>query len=394
MIKRSLSNTASSRSHTTRKATHTIGAFITGDAELELLYGIIDQLKKSDVLDIRILAYSHFVRRNEYCKTLVQDTDLEVSIWPKHIYRILPQPWLNSIDALLLIEDPKCDMSKSWRNWIRNRYLQSIGLPTIFFQHGIIQSEINIIDSEPTSPVDFYSDLIFVFEDLGGNSHKFSKDSVKKINKSGFIKKAPITPLVPKYLDLLCKYEKKIIFAHDFSTNDYTNIEMSKYFAMVKEFALGYPNFAVIVRPHRGKEKKWHKTFDDALRQACPNVIFSNRRSGLLKGASMADLLSITDYLVTPPSTAILEALNMNIPIILTKTDLECFEILPIANDFESLETLINNINNYHEFFKAFRDRYGNLDDNIKRTCKIIESYVSSLPRKRNISVSTSTIKF
>ena len=356
----------------------TIGAFITGNSEFETFHGILDQLNQRGILDIRIFAYWHFLRHQPHCKEFFQNAGLQVNIWPKRIYKLFPKPWFNNFDALLVILDPNGATAKSPR-WYQ--YVRTINFPTIYIQHGVLQRGVNNPDNPLNPPLEFNSKLIFFFEELTDNRSMFSDDALTSIHRSGFIKKPHVTPEASKYAGILAKFQKKILFAHPFRTKDlYSSVEISNYFRMVKAFAMEHSETAIIIRPHRGRPKKWHAKFDTQLKQVCPNVFFANQRSGLLKGAMMDDLLAVTDVLVSAPSTAILDALYMNIPVAVTMNDSDYFKPLPEVNDFSSLHQYFSNPNAYQNSYDEFRRRFGNLDDNIEKTCEKIESYVLNLP--------------
>ena len=310
----------------------TLGAFITGNSEFEAFNGILDRLKQRGILDIQIFAYRHFLRHQPYCKEFFQKAGLQMNIWPKRIYKLFPKPWINNLDALLVITDPIRDTLKNPR---RSRYLHAINFPTIYLQHGVIQRGVNNPDNPAGPPLKFNSKLIFFFEELAENRSMFSDDTLTSIHRSGFIKKPHVTPEASKYADILANFQKKILFAHQFRTKDHnSSVEISNFFRMVKAFAMEHSETAIIIRPHRGRPKKWHAEFDTHLKQVCPNVFFANQRSGLLKGAMMDDLLAVTDVLVSTPSTAILDALYMDIPVAVTINDSEIFKPLPQVNDF------------------------------------------------------------
>ena len=356
----------------------TIGAFITGNSEFESYHDILDRLKQRGILDIRIFAYRHFLRHQPYCKEFFQKAGLQMNIWPKRIYKFFPKPWFNNLDALLVITDPIRDRAKNPR---RSRYLHAINFPTIYLQHGVIQRGVNYRDNPLDPPLEFNSKLIFFFEELTENRSMFSDETLTSIHRSGFIKKPHVTPEASKYANILAKFQKKILFAHQFRTKDLnSSVEISNYFRMVKAFAMEHSETAIIIRPHRGRPKKWHAKFDTQLKQECPNVFFANQRSGLLKGAMMDDLLAVTDVLVSTPSTAILDALYMNIPVAVTINDSEIFKPLPQVNDFRSLHQYFSNPNAHQNSYDEFRRRFGDLDDNIEKTCEKIESYVLSFP--------------
>ena len=206
----------------------TIGAFITGNSEFETYHSILKQLKQRGILGIRIFAYRHFFRHQPYCKEYFQKAGLQINIWPKRIYKLLPKPWFNNLDALLVITDPIRDTLKNPR---RSRYLHAINFPTIYLQHGVIQRGVNNRDNPLDPPFEFNSKLIFFFEELTENRSYFSDETLTSIHRSGFIKKPHVTPEASKYADILAKFQKKILFAHQFRTKGLnSSVEISNYF--------------------------------------------------------------------------------------------------------------------------------------------------------------------
>ena len=96
----------------------------------------------------------------------------------------------------------------------------------------------------------------------------------------------------------------------------------------------------------------------------------------------MDDLLAVTDVLVSTPSTAILDAFYMDIPVAVTINDSEVFQSLPQVNDINSLHQFFSNTNAHQNSYDEIRRRFGNVDDNIEKTCEKIESHVLSLPHR------------
>ena len=80
------------------------------------------------------------------------------------------------------------------------------------------------------------------------------------MQRTGIIKRFHITPEASKYADILAAFRKTILFTHEFRTKGrFTSTQMLEYFQMVKTFASENPNIALIIRPHRGRAKVWHK---------------------------------------------------------------------------------------------------------------------------------------
>ena len=355
-----------------------LGAFVTGDPEFQTFHGILERLNQRGYIELRVFTSSNFLRKRPYCKQFYNEANLLPVIRLSRLYKLITRPWIKGLDALLVIDDPTKDTVKNPRLC---KHLLAANLPTILFQHGVVQENITHKLSPLAEPVKLHSDLIFLFEELTNNRSIFSEHTISRICRSGFIKKLNFTPNSLRYAEILSEFDQRILFAHSFRSLDhYSNFEVSNYFQMVREFAIQHPKIAIILRPHRGKQKNSHKKFDNELRRMCSNVFLANQRSGLLRGALMNDLLAMSDILVTTPSTAILDAIYMNIPVAVTLNDSNKFMSLPQVNDFISLQRFLSNPNAFNNSYDEIRKHFGNLDDNIEKTCEKIEKFLSILP--------------
>ena len=357
----------------------TLGAYFTSPTEFETFHGILSRINQRSRLDVRILTYRKFLRSRPDCIEFVKNAGLDIDIRQKLLHRLIPMPWLKQVDALLVTGDPAWNKHKPLQHWIRTKYIRSSRLPTIYFQHGIVQLGINAKDNTLQIPIEFHSELIFFFEELAENCSMFSDASILRIHRSGFIKKLYVSQRASSIAEQFSKYQMNLLFAHSFRTHHNTQIEMLSYFRMLKEFALAHPRFAIILRPHRGVSKKWHAKFDNELNRDCPNVFFASRRNKYLADASMADLLAVTDILVSTPSTAVMEALYFGIPVAITLNNAKQFQGLPQVNDIDSLTDFVRDPSIFQNNYDDIRQKFGDLDQNIDNACEKIESYLLNL---------------
>ena len=283
---------------------------------------------------------------------------------------------------LLVIQDPLRD----GKNPRRRRYIIESNFTTIHLGHSVVPDDyIERRILKGSELLEFHSSLIFEYENLAESGSIYSAETLAKMQRSGILKKFHITPEASKYADILAPFHKTVLFAHEFRTRKrFSNTQMSEYFQMVKIFASENPNIALIMRPHRGRVKEWHKRFDDEMRQKFSNVFFSNQKNGLFKGALVNDLLKNSHALVSTPSTAVVDACYMNVPVAVALNDDKKYNDLPQVNDVGSLKKFVNNTDAYNDSFARIRNHYGNIESNIERTCERIESFVSNLPLSPN----------
>ncbi len=355
----------------------TLGAFFTGDAEFQTFHGILAELAERKNLSLKTFAYSRTVREFPHAKKYLINSKFKPTIHLKRTFELFPKHWLSGIDALLVIRDPHSDPS----NPRRCRHILENNVTTILLDHSVwpeywMRNRI----SSRAKPFDYYSELVFQYERLTGYESIFSKDTLSKIRYSGIIKKLHITPKVTRYYDLLKSFEKTILFTHEFRTilasGRLTDSVMSEYFRMVTSFAQEHPNYALIIRPHRGRAKPWHEKHDEYLMKNCKNVFFSNQRSGLFKGAMLNDLLEVSDALVSTPSTAIVDSVYLDTPVAVALNDDSKFNNLAQVNSVESLKDFLENTNAYSKVYNHIRNHYGDIDNNISKVCDAIENFL------------------
>ena len=357
----------------------TLGAFFTGDAEFQTFHGILERLKQRGHLNLRTFAYSRFLRQQPHCKEFFHHADLQPTVKLKRIFEWFPKRWLKDIDALLVIQDPLRD-SKNPR---RCRYITENNFTTIHLGHSVIPDyHIQRRILNESDLLEFHSSLIFEYEKLPEDRLIYSAETLVKMQRSGIIKRFHVTPEASEYADMLAAFQKTILFTHEFRTSGrFLSTQMPEYFQMVKTFASENPNIALIMRPHRGRAKKWHNKFDTEMQQKCSNVFFSNHKSGLFKGALVNDLLKVSHALVSTPSTAIVDACYMDVPVAVTLNDDKKFNELPQVNDADSLRQFVGYPDAYNDSYARIRSYYGDIDGNIEKTCERIEHFVSNLPR-------------
>ena len=364
---------------TQEKGEITLGAFFTGDAEFQSFHGILSRLAERGRLKIRTFAYSRTFREFPYSKEYLETTSYKPNVRLKRTYELFPKFWLKGVDALLVIQDPLHDN----KNPRRCRMIIKNNLPTILLGHSVIsRTVICHRASSNKKPKEFYSGLIYDFEDIPEYYSVLSATTRSKIRVSGITKRFHITPKVSRYRELLEPFQRTLLFAHEFRTKRFTESEMHRYFEMVILFAKDNPNDAVIMRPHRGRAKSWHRRYDIELRKNCSNVFFSNHNSGLFKGAMVNDLLKVSDFLISTPSTAIVDAVYLKTPAAVTLNDDARFNDLAQVNDISSLNKFLLNTDAYSNIYARIRDKYGNIEANIEKTCEEIEQFLINLPRR------------
>ena len=360
-----------------KKREITLGAFFTGDAEFQSFHGILSRLAERGRLKLKTFAYSRTFREFPYSKEYLESTSYRPDVRFKRTFEAFPKFWLKGVDALLVIQDPAEDN----KNPRRSRMIMKNKLPTILLGHSVI-SHTHFCGQNSANKIlkELHSGLIFDYEGIPEYYSTLSVKTLPKIRVSGITKRFHITPKISYYRELLKPFQRTLLFTHEFRTKRFTDSEMFKYFEMVISFAKDNPNDAIIIRPHRGRAKPWHRKYDDELRENYSNVFYSNHKNGLFKGAMVNDLLKVSDFLISTPSTAIVDAVYLNTPAAVTLNDDIRFNDLAQVNNLRSLNKFLLNSDTYSNSYTRIRDHFGDIEANIEKTCEEIENFLFDLP--------------
>ena len=362
----------------------TLGIFIFGVPEFETLFHLLKRLNERGELGLKIILPSSLCRIEPRVPQLLNESQLPYKVLSSKVIKYFYWGCFRGMDAVLGISDPFIDYRRAHKR--RNRYLVKLKLPSIYFQHGVIQVGLNRgntlnwdIKREKT---DFYSTKVFLMEYPAHIQQQYFTDSaLARIEVSGFIKKPCFSPkpLSSSIDSQLSKYDVRLLICHSLRTSDFTKEEIEHFYSMIEKFAIVNPQIGVIVRPHRGKRRKLYEAHDRKLRKICSNVHFMYHHHGPLKRMSITDALSISDMMISTPSTAILDAVYMGKPVAVCLNYHAIFEGLPQISDARSINKFVIDAIDGQEGSNQLISRYGALDVNIEQTCLNVEKIVTQI---------------
>ncbi len=103
------------------------------------------------------------------------------------------------------------------------------------------------------------------------------------------------------------------------------------------------------------------------------------QRHGPLKRMTITDALAISDMMISTPSTAIMDAVYMGKPVAVCFNDHEIFEGLPQITDVNSIKNFVVEAKDNQAVSNYLISRFGNLNDNIEKTCLKVEEIVTDI---------------
>ncbi len=361
----------------------TLGVFNFDVPEFETYFHLLNRLNERHELELKIYVTTRMCRAEPRVLQLYDEARIRVRKLPSKVMKYFSRGLFKGMDAVLVLSDPFLDRRPPHRR--RIQHMVDLNLPTIFLQHGVIQGYIN--DYFKSEQLDYYSAQIFVMEyPKKIHQSNFTEDTLARIKVSGFIKKPCFVPnpLKPSIANRLSNYGIRLLFCQSFRSTMHSRKKIPSFYLMIEQFANDNPHVAVIVRSHRGKRRKEYADFDRKIAKKCTNVFLMYLHHGPLKRMSITDAISICDFVISTPSTAILDAIYMAKPAAVYLNEDSPFPVfsgLPQITDAHSIEKFINNECG-NSGAESLISRYGNFDENINRTCAEIERLVSQLPKR------------
>lgn len=338
--------------------------FFNGLPEYEALFHIALGLKKRDRVEPVCFAPWEPLRREPRLRPMIKQSGLKVTIRPNRWLKLFPKRWLNQGDCVITMADPTLDQSPSRP---RSEAMLDLKMPTVFVQHGVVQTNLNV--SPDQDNIDYSSSLLLTFEALI-SPKILSKETQDKIAIVGFVKPVLFRPRPA--LQALPKHKRAILFCHSFRwAGRYGEDDVNRFYNLVSAFAKSNPNDLMIIRSHRGKSRALYRQQEKELADT-PNIVFSHAYKGPLKGLSMTDVLGLSDLCISTVSTAVLDSIYMDKPTAIYENDQAVFHDLPNITGLESLEAFVNNPDSSN--IKEVKKHYGDVEANIEKCCDAIET--------------------
>jgi len=261
-----------------------------------------------------------------------------------------------------------------------NLHLIKNKLPTLFFQHGLIQVDVN--NGNPLKKIDYYSDAIFLMDQPCQFQKKhYAEDSFNRLEYSGYIKKPCFTPnpIEKNIYAKLQSYESRVLICHSLRDESRDSSEkFHSFYSMIRQFATRYPRVGIILRSHRGKRRlKSYYSYDRQISEECKNVHLMYKHHGPLKRMVLSDALSLADWVISSPSTAILDSIYTGKPTAVYLNSHEVFsDLFQISNAID-LGQFVEGLVDHNVGAHRIINRFGDVNKNINKTCSKIEQLIS-----------------
>jgi hypothetical protein len=253
--------------------------------------------------------------------------------------------------------------------------------PTVFVQHGMVQAGLHYAGAKPVW--DFHAQLMLTWTPLPDPHAAFFEPNIAdRVRVTGLIKTNRLAvPADIAELDReLGKWRQRLLICHNFGFESplYPVSAQRVAFAEWATLADARPDTLFILRSHRGKSHPENAAMVEELTKNRPNIVLSERHAGLMRMATINDVLAVVDRVITHPSTVVLDAVYSDKPVGVfnaTQDELACLPHTETAGqigDFlDEPETL--------QHAAPIRARYGDISDNLDIAAQEVENHLLEL---------------
>lgn len=287
---------------------------------------------------------------------------------------------LKSADAVITINDPALDRSS---RRFRSYSIKRSGKPVIFLQHGAYQTGVNApLPSGPAAPIDFHADLLLLWQCAAPEAAILSESTRSRVKKCGFVKKRflPLMKPEPEVQAWTRRYAHRVLLCQSlrWRGDRYEETAAKDWYDMLDAFLARNRDIGVLLRPHRGKAHRIHRSFDAALMARYDNLLISQENEGPLRGASIHDCVSLCQSVVCPESTVVLDALYMDRNVMIWDRQKLIFVDLPRVESIDDIAAFARDPTRASPACEEVRACYGDVEHNLDLASRHIEALMTA----------------
>ena len=278
-------------------------------------------------------------------------------------------------DAVLTHSDPRAYGGK-----FRPRDSVILGLkkPTIFVQHGMVQAGLHYGGSKPVW--DFHADLMLTWTQLPDpHAAFFGTDVADRIRVTGLIKtnRMARSPAVDDLNRDLGNWRQRLLICHNFGFESplYPINAQRRAFAEWANVADARSDTLFILRSHRGKSHPENTALVENLIQGRPNILLSERHAGLMRMATINDVMAVVDRVITHPSTVVLDAIYDGKPVGVFNSIQPELSCLPRTETAAEIGAFLDDPDGT-QHAAPIRALYGEISDNLDIAAHELESHL------------------
>lgn len=281
-------------------------------------------------------------------------------------------------DAVLTHSDP---LAYGGKFRPRDSVTIRLGKPTIFVQHGMVQAGLHFAWVKPLWQ--FHAGLLLLWRSLPDPLPGFlASDLAERIQVTGLIKANRLKPS-PSHAELareLSPWRKRLLICHNygFENASYPVESQRAAFAEWARIADARPDTLFVLRSHRGRRHPENEALVADLTRNRPNILLSERHAGLMRMASINDVVAVVDQVITHPSSVVLDAIYDGKPVGVYNAHQPELACLPQTDTAEQIAAFLDDPDPYRHT-APIRAVYGEISRNLDIASEAVEKHLDRL---------------
>jgi hypothetical protein len=253
--------------------------------------------------------------------------------------------------------------------------------PTIFVQHGMVQAGLHEPWIKPHWR--FHAGLMLVWKALPDPLPDFlSPDIAPRLKVTGLIKanRLALSPSHHAVAREMSAWRQRLLICHNygFESSRYPAEAQRRAFAEWAALADARPDTLIVLRSHRGKRHPENEAMVANLTRGRPNILLSERHDGLMRMATINDVMAVVDRVISHPSTVVLDAVYDGKPIGVFDAHQPELACLPRTETAAEIAAFLDDP---HPLRRAapIRAAYGEISDNLDVAAEAVEKHLEGL---------------
>lgn len=281
-------------------------------------------------------------------------------------------------DAVLTHSDP---LAYGGKFRPRDSVVLRTSKPTIFVQHGMVQAGLHYAGAK--KQWQFHAGLMLIWAPLSNPTAEFfSPEVTDRLRVSGLIKTNRLAQSAghAELAREFAPWRQRLLICHNYGFEQllYPLTAQRAAFAEWSRIADARPDTLFVLRAHRGKRHPDTQAMVEDLTRNRPNILVSERHVGLMRMATINDVMAVVDRVITHPSTVVLDAIYDGKPVAVfdaPQPDLAC---LPRAGTAEEIAAFLDDPTPTHHA-APIRRLYGEISSNLDVAADAVEKHLQGL---------------
>jgi hypothetical protein len=253
--------------------------------------------------------------------------------------------------------------------------------PTIFVQHGMVQAGLHHAWKKPRWQ--FHSELMLVWKALADPLPSFlPPDTAQRLRVTGLIKTNRLARSASHdtLAAELSGWRQRLLICHNygFESTLYPVEAQARAFAEWGRLADARPDTLIILRSHRGRRHPEIEAMVAELTKGRPNILLSERHFGLMRMATINDVMAVVDRVITHPSTVVLDAVYDGKPVGVFDASQPELACLPRTASAEEIAAFLDDPDPLRHA-APIRATYGEISDNLDVAAEAVEKHLEAL---------------